>query len=180
MRYPTSWGIRAKWLCINLSPMGPRGSLGDNKNFFGQSGPYKFSAFKRPTATSGLGDGQKFFFVWGGEGGMDWGLSRFWLGLENVPQNLKFPVVNTLIILLNYFDNAKNALKGKTWLFTNIDTWYIYCNSRHSSKVGAHTKYIFSMCPFKIGTGNIYNVYPTTKKIHFHFSDIFLLWIRFF
>ena len=94
--------------------MGPRGSLGDNKNFFGQSGPYKFSAFKRPTATSGLGDGQKFFFVWGGEGGMDWGLSRFWLGLENVPQNLKFPVVNTLIILLNYFDNAKNALKGQT------------------------------------------------------------------
>ena len=51
--------------------MGPRGSLGlgDNKNFFGQSGPYKFSAFKRPTATSGLGDGQKIFFVWGGEGG---------------------------------------------------------------------------------------------------------------
>ena len=113
--------------------MGPRGSLGDNKNFFGQSGPYKFSAFKRPTATSGLGDGQKIFFVWGGGGGMDWGLSRFWLGLETVPQNLKFPVVNalitlsenvpqklkfpvvnTLITLLNYFDNAKNALKGQT------------------------------------------------------------------
>ena len=49
--------------------MGPRGSLGDNKNFFGQSGPYKFSAFKTPTATSGPGDGQKIFFVWGGEGG---------------------------------------------------------------------------------------------------------------
>ena len=95
--------------------MGPRGSLGDNKNFFGQSGPYKFSAFKRPTATSGLGDGQKKkFFLRGERGGMDRGLSRFWLGLENVPQNLKFPVVNTLITLLNYFDNAKNALKGQT------------------------------------------------------------------
>ena len=57
--------------------MGPRGSLGDNKNFFGQSGPYKFSAFKRPTATSGLGDGQIFFLFEGERGGMDWGLSRF-------------------------------------------------------------------------------------------------------
>ena len=75
--------------------------------FSEKSGPYKFSAFKRPTATSGLGDGQKIFFVWGGEGWMDWGLSRFWLGLENVPQNLKFPVVNTLITLLNYFDWIK-------------------------------------------------------------------------
>ena len=48
--------------------MGPRGSLGDNKKFFGQSGPYKFSAFKRPTATSGLGDGQKKIFFEGERG----------------------------------------------------------------------------------------------------------------
>ena len=63
--------------------MGPRGSLGDNKKFFGQSGPYKFSAFKTPTATSGLGDGQKIFLFEGERGGMDWGLSKqvlTWLG----------------------------------------------------------------------------------------------------
>ena len=50
MRYPTSWGIRAKWLCINLSPMGPRVSSGDNKKIFGQTsvGLRKFQLSKHP------------------------------------------------------------------------------------------------------------------------------------